>query len=110
MRRLSCCTLTLLLLAACSDDSSTTNETSPSAGAAGIAGQAGAGQGGSLAGSDPALRKVIDDGSTAATQLRTFLQDNEVDLGELFNNLRITGDVIVKHLPGIRQIRVKATG
>ena len=61
---------------------------------------------GSLAGSDPALRQVIDDGSTAATQLRTFLQDNEVDLGELFNNLRITGDVIVKHLPGIEQILV----
>lgn len=61
---------------------------------------------GSLAGSDPALRGVIDNGSSAATQLRTFLQDNEVDLGELFNNLRITGDVIVKHLPGVEQILV----
>lgn len=61
---------------------------------------------GSLAGSDPALRQVIDNGSSAATQLRTFLQDNEVDLGELFNNLRITGDVIVKHLPGVEQILV----
>lgn len=61
---------------------------------------------GSLADSDPALRQVIDDGSTAATQLRTFLRDNEVDLGELFNNLRITGDVIVEHLPGVEQILV----
>lgn len=61
---------------------------------------------GTLADSDPALRQVIDDGSTAATQLRTFLQDNEVDLGELLNNLRITGDVIVKHLPGVEQILV----
>jgi phospholipid/cholesterol/gamma-HCH transport system substrate-binding protein len=61
---------------------------------------------GTLAGSDPALRQVIDDGSAAATQLRTFLQDNEVDLGELFNNLVTTGDVIVKHLPGIEQILV----
>ena len=61
---------------------------------------------GSLAGSDPALRKVIDNGSAAATQLRTFLEDNEVDLGELFNNLVTTGDVIVKHLPGIEQILV----
>lgn len=61
---------------------------------------------GSLAASDPALRQVIDDGSTAATQLRTFLRDNEVDLGELFNNLRITGDVIVEHLPGVEQILV----
>lgn len=61
---------------------------------------------GSLAGSDPALRRVIDDGSAAATQLRTFLQDNEVDLGELFNNLVTTGDIVVKHLPGIEQILV----
>ncbi|MDI6909330.1 MlaD family protein [Nocardioides sp.] len=61
---------------------------------------------GSLAGSDQALRTVIDDGSAAATQLRTFLEDNEVDLGELFNNLVTTGDVIVKHLPGIEQILV----
>ena len=61
---------------------------------------------GSLAGSDPALRQVIDNGSAAATQLRTFLEDNEVDLGELFNNLVTTGDVVVKHLPGIEQILV----
>jgi phospholipid/cholesterol/gamma-HCH transport system substrate-binding protein len=61
---------------------------------------------GSLAGSDAALRHVIDDGSAAATQLRTFLEDNEVDLGELLNNLVTTGDVIVKHLPGIEQILV----
>lgn len=61
---------------------------------------------GSLAGSDPALRKVIDNGSAAATQLRTFLEDNEVDLGELLNNLVTTGDVIVKHLPGIEQMLV----
>ncbi|MBI2246151.1 MAG: MCE family protein [Nocardioides sp.] len=59
---------------------------------------------GSLAGSDADLRKVIDNGSAAATQLRTFLEDNEVDLGELFNNLVTTGDVVVKHLPGIEQI------
>jgi phospholipid/cholesterol/gamma-HCH transport system substrate-binding protein len=61
---------------------------------------------GSLAGSDADLRKVIDDGSAAATQLRTFLEDNEVDLAELFNNLTITGEVIVKHLPGVEQILV----
>ena len=61
---------------------------------------------GSLAGSDAALRQVIDDGSATATELRTFLEDNEVDLGELINNLVTTGDVIVKHLPGIEQILV----
>ena len=58
----------------------------------------------SLAGDDPSLRKVIDDGSAAAVELRTFLEDNEVDLGELINNLVTTGDVIVKHLAGVRQI------
>jgi phospholipid/cholesterol/gamma-HCH transport system substrate-binding protein len=61
---------------------------------------------GSLAGSDAALRQVIDDGSATATQLRTFLEDNRVDLGELINNLVTTGDVIVKHLDGIQQILV----
>ena len=61
---------------------------------------------GTLAGSDAALRQVIDDGSATATQLRTFLEDNRVDLGELINNAVTTGDVIVKHLPGIAQILV----
>ena len=61
---------------------------------------------GSLAGSDAALRQIIDDGSATATELRTFLEDNRVDLGELINNLVTTGDVIVKHLPGIQQILV----
>jgi phospholipid/cholesterol/gamma-HCH transport system substrate-binding protein len=61
---------------------------------------------GTLAGSDAALRRVIDDGSATATQLRTFLEDNRVQLGELINNLVTTGDVVVRHLPGIRQILV----
>ncbi len=61
---------------------------------------------GTLAGNDAALRQVIDDGSATATQLRTFLQENEVDLGQLINNSVTTGDVIVKHLPGIEQILV----
>jgi phospholipid/cholesterol/gamma-HCH transport system substrate-binding protein len=60
----------------------------------------------SLAGSDKDLRQVIDDGSAAANELRTFLEDNEVDLGELINNLLTTGEVIVEHLPGVRQILV----
>lgn len=60
----------------------------------------------SLVGSDKDLRQVIDDGAAAATELRTFIEDNEVDLGELFNNLVTTGEVIVEHLPGVRQILV----
>ncbi|MFC4783013.1 MCE family protein [Nocardioides sp. MAHUQ-72] len=61
---------------------------------------------GTLAGSDESLRAVIDNGSATATQLRTFLEDNQVDLGELINNLVTTGDVVVKHLDGIAQILV----
>ncbi|MGY2700487.1 MULTISPECIES: MCE family protein [unclassified Nocardioides] len=61
---------------------------------------------GSLAGSDAALRQVIDDGSATANELRTFLEENQVDLGQLINNAVTTGDVIVKHLDGIAQILV----
>ena len=61
---------------------------------------------GTLAANDPALRAVIDRGSETANQLRTFLEQNKVDLGELINELRITGDVVVKHLDGVRQVLV----
>ena len=61
---------------------------------------------GTLAGHDRDLRRVIDHGSVTATQLRTFLEDNRVDLADLINNLVTTGDIVVKHLPGIRQILV----
>ena len=61
---------------------------------------------GTLAGSDADLRKVIDNGSVTANQLRTFLEDNRVDLGELINNLVTTGDVVVKHLDGVAQMLV----
>jgi phospholipid/cholesterol/gamma-HCH transport system substrate-binding protein len=61
---------------------------------------------GTLAGSDRDLREVIDSGSATATELRTFLEDNEVELGQLINNLVTTGEVVVKHLDGIEQILV----
>lgn len=61
---------------------------------------------GTLAGSDKALRRVIEEGSATANQLRTFLEDNGVDLADLINNLVTTGQVIVKHLDGVRQILV----
>ncbi|WP_408896944.1 MCE family protein [Nocardioides sp. R1-1] len=59
-----------------------------------------------LAGADPALRKVIDSGSVAATQLRTFLEQNGVELSELLANLVATGEVVVKHLPALKQMLV----
>jgi len=61
---------------------------------------------GSLAGSDADLRKVIDSGSATANQLRTFLEDNKVDLAALVNNLIVGGQVVVKHIDGVEQILV----
>jgi phospholipid/cholesterol/gamma-HCH transport system substrate-binding protein len=61
---------------------------------------------GTLAGHDRDLRRVIDNGAVTATELRTFLQDNRVDLADLINNLVTTGQVVVKHLPGLRQVLV----
>ncbi|RYP82934.1 MCE family protein [Nocardioides guangzhouensis] len=61
---------------------------------------------GTLAASDPDLRKVIDSGSVTANELRRFIEDNEVDLSSLINNLVTTGEVVVKHLDGVEQILV----
>ncbi|MGZ5416472.1 MAG: MlaD family protein [Nocardioides sp.] len=57
-----------------------------------------------LASSDKDLRRVIDNGSVTANQLRTFLEENDVDLGELINNLVTTGEVTGKHIAGTEMI------
>jgi phospholipid/cholesterol/gamma-HCH transport system substrate-binding protein len=59
-----------------------------------------------VADNDASLRRLIDNGSATANELRTFLEQNQVDLGGLINNLVTTGEVVVKHLDGIRQILV----
>jgi phospholipid/cholesterol/gamma-HCH transport system substrate-binding protein len=59
-----------------------------------------------LAGSDADLEQIIDSGSVTATELRTFIEDNEVQLGELISRLVTTGEVVVKHLDGVEQILV----
>ena len=61
---------------------------------------------GTVADNDDALRVLIENGSATANELRTFLEDNQVDLGGLINNLVTTGEVVVQHLDGIRQILV----
>lgn len=61
---------------------------------------------GTLAASDPAVNRLLDNGSVAATQLRTFLEDNGVELGDLINNLVTSGEVTVANLPGIEQLLV----
>ena len=61
---------------------------------------------GTLVDADPDLRKVIDDGSFAANQLRGFIEDNRVELGSLLNQLITTGEIVVKNLAGIEQVLV----
>jgi phospholipid/cholesterol/gamma-HCH transport system substrate-binding protein len=59
---------------------------------------------GTVADNDEALRVLIENGSATANELRTFLEDNQVDLGGLINNLVTTGEIVVQHLDGVRQI------
>lgn len=61
---------------------------------------------GTVADNDRYLRSLIDNGSATANELRTFLQQNRVNLGSLINNLVTTGEITVKHLDGIRQVLV----
>ena len=59
-----------------------------------------------LAAHDPDLRRVIENGSATANQLRTFLEQNKVDLAKLFNNLVTTGQIQLKHLAGTRMLLI----
>jgi phospholipid/cholesterol/gamma-HCH transport system substrate-binding protein len=61
---------------------------------------------GTVADNDKYVRSLIDNGSATANQLRTFLEQNRINLGQLINNLVTTNEIVVKHLPGIRQVMV----
>ncbi len=61
---------------------------------------------GTVADNDKYLRQVIDNGSATANELRTFLEDNKVNLGQLINNLVTTNEVVVKYLKGTGQLLV----
>jgi phospholipid/cholesterol/gamma-HCH transport system substrate-binding protein len=61
---------------------------------------------GTVAANDKYLRSLIENGSATANELRTFLEQNRVNLGQLINNLVTTNEVVVKHLKGIRQLLV----
>jgi len=60
----------------------------------------------SLVGVDNDIRELIDSGSVAANELRSFIEDNKVDLAALLNNLRTTGEIQVAHIDGLSQILV----
>jgi phospholipid/cholesterol/gamma-HCH transport system substrate-binding protein len=57
-----------------------------------------------VARSDGDLRRVIVNGSATADELRSFLNQNKVDLGQLINNLVTTGEVTGKHIAGTELI------
>lgn len=61
---------------------------------------------GTFRGSDRDLRRLIDTGGASVTEVRTFLQENEVDLVGLLDNLVTTGEIAVRRLPGIEQLLV----
>jgi phospholipid/cholesterol/gamma-HCH transport system substrate-binding protein len=56
--------------------------------------------------SDPDLRRIIANGSATANTLRTFLEENEVDLGKLLNNLVTTNDLVIQKLPGLEMMLI----
>jgi phospholipid/cholesterol/gamma-HCH transport system substrate-binding protein len=59
-----------------------------------------------LAAADPDVRRLIETGSTSTIELRDFIETNRVELGSLLNNLVTTGNIIVEHLDGIKQVLV----
>jgi phospholipid/cholesterol/gamma-HCH transport system substrate-binding protein len=59
-----------------------------------------------LVSSDADLRRVIENGSATANQLRTFLEENKVDLGQLINNLVTTGQITLDHIAGTQMLLV----
>ena len=61
---------------------------------------------GTLAGSDKDLRRLLVNGAAGAQELQTFLAENQVDLTELLSESVTTGDIVLKHLPGLRQVLV----
>ena len=69
---------------------------------------------GTLAGHDRDLRRVIDNGSVTATQLRTFLDDNQVDLAEPDqqpgHDRRHRGQAPARPAPGARPLPLRRRG
>jgi phospholipid/cholesterol/gamma-HCH transport system substrate-binding protein len=59
-----------------------------------------------LSAHDKDLRTLIENGSATTTELRRFLEDNQVNLGQLLNNLVTTNEVVVQYLDGIQQLLI----
>lgn len=61
---------------------------------------------GTVADNDKYLRSLIENGSATANELRTFLEQNRINLGSLIRNLVTTGEIQVRHIKGLRQLLV----
>ncbi|MFT4262425.1 MAG: MlaD family protein [Nocardioides sp.] len=61
---------------------------------------------GVLAGNDKNLRRLIANGAAGAAQLKTFLDENNVDLTELLSESVTIGDIVYQRLPGLKQVLV----
>lgn len=54
-----------------------------------------------LAGSNNDLISLIDNGSASADELRTFLEQNQVNLGQLLREVLTTGKIVRQNIPGL---------
>ena len=54
--------------------------------------------------SDPDIRRLLDDGPTDLETVRKLIQDNRTDIGVTLANLSVTGDQVVRHLPGVEEV------
>ena len=54
--------------------------------------------------SDPDIRRLLDDGPTDLQTVQKLIQDNRTDIGVTLANLSVTGDQVVRHLPGVEQV------
>ncbi len=56
--------------------------------------------------SDRDIRRVIDNGGTAANVMRDFIRDNRAKLSEVFRNFVTSGEITVARLHGLEQVLV----
>ncbi|TQK68786.1 MCE family protein [Nocardioides sp. SLBN-35] len=63
---------------------------------------------GAIRAADPDLRRVIDDGASAARTLEAVIAENATSLGRLVDRMITTNRVVRAHLPGIQGVLVLA--
>lgn len=59
-----------------------------------------------LAGANPSVIKLLENGSAGALQLKQFLDQYGVDLGTLISQALTTGQIVQQNIPGLRQVLV----